>query len=493
MISTAGGKFRRLVAFATVSISLAFGGAAKGAEPDESSQEEEEALAPPPKAKAQPEAKPAAADTSGQATAAEAPAAFLEHMGPETFPGRLRGIEGGSLWLEPDFQGLQWPHNTRSGLGVSGTFWIDSGNEWLIRGTPQQPNSTLLFQQGRGVLRLTPAYVSGRFFAQAQAELVGNLCQAANSICLTTGTFSTDDLWIRVGAWNAWDIKVGRFEGWEVYHLGMGMEQYTLERLGAGMFGVDPFTTPKLEAPTFYGVNYLQYRPSDGLAVGHIALHLYPTEFLRFELLAKLGTDNYRSDNATGDTPWNYLGGRPTLIFDVGWFKFRIAGEYQKRTATTQTLDPGAGQKKDPVPARFQKGVGASVQFVIAPILEFGANAAIGKQDDTDAFARPVLENSFTTKSIGGFANVRFTDHWLAGAGANWTTQTDQFLAPGSTANNFTSQLQGFGALQYRPLGHLYIKAVGNYAQADFLPSDLMVTQWKNHMYSVRIRLLYIY
>ncbi len=493
MISTAWGRFRWLVAFATVSMSLAFGGAANGEEPEESSAEEAEALAPPPKPKAKPEAKPAGADVKAEAAPAEASASFIEHMGPETFPGRLRGIEGGSLWLEPDFQGLQWPQNTRSGLGVSGNFWIDSGNEWIVRGTPQQPNSTLLFQQGRGVLRLTPAYVSGSFFAQAQAELMGNLCQAVNSICLTTGTFSTDDLWVRFGVWNAWDFKFGRFEGWEVYHLGMGMDQYTLERLGAGMFGVDPFTTPKLEAPTFYGVNYIQYRPSDGFAVGHIAFHAYPTDFLRFELLAKLGTDNYRSDNATGDTPWNYYGGRPTVIFDVGWFKLRIAGEYQKRTATTQTLDPGAGQKKDPVPARMNKGVGGSIQFVVAPVVEFGVNAAIGKQDDTDAFARQVLENSFTTKSFGGFANFRVTTNSLIGLGANWTAQTDQFLATGSTANNFTSQLQGFGAFQYRPIGHLYIKAVLAGAQSDFLPSDLMVTQWHNRMVSIRLRLLYIY
>jgi hypothetical protein len=493
MISTAGGRLRRLVAFATVSLSLASGAAAKGEEPEETSQEEADALAPPPKPKAKPEATPAAAEPTGQAPAPEASASAIEHMGPETFPGRLRGIEGGSLWLEPDFQGLQWPQNTRSGLGVSGTFWVDSGYEKITRGTPQQPNSSLLLQQGRGVLRLTPAYVSGRFFGQAQAELVGNLCQAVTTICLTTGTFSTDDLWIRFGMWNAWDFKFGRFEGWEVYHLGMGMEQYTLERLGAGMFGVDPFTTPKLEAPTFYGVNFIQYRPSDGQAVGHLAFHAYPTEFLRFELLAKLGTDNYRSDNATGDTPWNYYGGRPAVIFDIGWFKLRIAGEYQKRTATTQTLDPGAGQKKDPVPARMQKGVGGSVQFVLAPILEFGVNAALGKQDETDAFARPVLENSFTNKSVGGFANFRVTTNSLIGLGANWTAQTDQFLAPASTANNFTSQLQGFGAFQYRPVGHLYIKVVLAGAQADFLPSDLMVTQWHNRMISGRIRLLYIY
>jgi hypothetical protein len=176
----------------------------------------------------------------------------------------------------------------------------------------------------------------------------------------------------------------------------------------------------------------------------------------------------------------------------VGWFKFRLAGEYQQRTATTQTLDPAVG-KKDPVPKRVQKGVGGSIQFVINPIVEFGVNAAIGKQEDVDWFDTPVLENTFTTKSIGGFTNVRLTERSLLGAGVNWTTQTDTYLATGSSLNNFTAQLQSFAAFQYRPMGQLYVKAVFGFARADFLPSDLAVGEWHNHMYSGRIRLLYIY
>ena len=485
------GRFR--LAFATLSMLLAFRGTAHAAEPEEpgpdtetGSDEEKQLLSP--KAKAAPVAATVAAPA---ATPVEAP--VLEHMGPETFPGRLRGIYGGSLWLEPTFQGLQWPQNTRTGLGVSADFWIDSGKAAIERGTSQLPNSDLPFQQARAVLRLTPAYVSGRLFAQAQVELVGNQCQAANPVCMLTGTFTTDDLWIRVGAWNVWDLKVGRFRAWEIYHLGMGMEPYTLERQGAGMFGVDTFTTPALEAPSLYGVTYLQDRPSDGLAVGYAALHLYPTDYLRFELLGKLGSDNFRADNATNDNPWSYAGGRPTVIFDVGWFKLRIGAEYQQRTGTTQTVDPGMGQKHEPVPKRTQKGAGASVQFVIDPVVEFGVNAAIAKQDDMDGFARPVPENSFTTKSVGGLANFRLMERWLAGVGANWTAQTDQYLAPGSTLNDFTGHLQSFAAFQYRPVGQLYIKAVFGFARADFLPSDMAVAEWHNHMYSGRIRLLYIY
>jgi hypothetical protein len=483
---------RRLVLFAALPMLLAFEATANAAEPEEpgpdtetGSDAETQLLAP--KAKA----APAVSETPVATSAAEVSSPFFEHMGPETFPGRLRGIYGGSLWLEPDFQGMPWPQNTRTGLGVSADFWVDSGTAAISRGTQLLPNSDLLYQQGQALLRLTPAYVQGRFFAQAQVELIGNLCQSTISICLSSGNFTTGDLFVRVGKWNAWDLKVGRFRAWEVYHFGMGMDPYTIERLGAGMFGVDTLTTPKLEAPSVYGATYLWERPSEGM-VGYAALHLYPTEYLRFELLGKLGTDNNRADNATGDTPWNYAGGRPTLIFDVGWFKFRLAAEYQKRTATSQTLDPAVG-KKDPVPNRVQKGVGGSIQFVINPVVEFGVNAGIGKQEDVDAFARPVLENSFTTKSVGGFANLRFTDHWVTGVGVNWTTQTDTYLATGSSLNDFTSHLQGFGALQYRPLGHLYIKAVVGLARANFLPTDLAVAEWHNDMVSGRIRLLYIY
>jgi hypothetical protein len=427
------------------------------------------------------------------ASAPQPSAPVVEHMGPDTFPGRLRGIEGGSLWLEPDFQGMQWPQNTRTGLGISADFWVDMGKAEIHRGTEQLPNSDLLYEQGQALLRLTPAYVSGRLFAQAQVELLGNLCQTTISICLSANTFTTGDLFVRFGAWNAWDVKVGRFRAWEIYHFGMGMDLYTIERLGAGMFGVDPFTTPVLEVPQVYGVTYLWDRPREGM-VGDVALHVYPTDYLRFELLAKFGTDNNRADNATNDTPWNYLGGRPTIIFDVGWLKLRLGAEFQRRTATTQTLDPGAGgQKKDPVPKRDQKGAGASIQFVVNPILEFGVNAAIGKQEDVDAFARPVPENSFTTKSVGGFANVRLAEQWVGGLGVNWTSQTDNFLATGSTVNDFTAQLQSFAAVQYRPIGQFYVKAVFGYARSDFLPSDLAVAEWHNSMYSGRIRFLYLY
>jgi hypothetical protein len=181
-----------------------------------------------------------------------------------------------------------------------------------------------------------------------------------------------------VGHWNIWDLKVGRFEGWEVYHLGMGMDQYTLERMGAGMFGAiyngtDSTLNPnpnQLEAPSLYGVNYLHDRPTDGLAVGYIALHAYATQWLRFEGLVKLGNSNYRNDSspttpdaapalgagtATGNEAGSYFGERLTAILDVGSsmfkFKLKIGGEYQKRTPVVQDpyTSPNNPTPKDPV------------------------------------------------------------------------------------------------------------------------------------------------
>jgi hypothetical protein len=478
---------------------LAAGGAVQAAEGDEEASPAAPMEAPPaPK----PETRPVSpAVATAAPTAIEAPAPSLEHLGPDTFPGRLRGLYGGSLWLEPTFHGLQWPQNTRTGLGVSAGFWLDSGYERINRDNEKILNSSMKFQQGRAILRLTPAYVDGNFFIQGQAELAGNLCQTAsfvNTVC-NEGTFSTDDLFIRVGQWNAWDLKVGRFQGWEIAHFGMGMDPYTFERMGAGMWGAGSVASPGLEAPTSYGVNYLQDRPTDGLAVGYAAAHLYVLDTLRFEVLGKLGTDNYRKDNSngTGDTPSTSYGGRLTGILDVGWLKLKVGGEYQDRVPVYQSTD-ATGTKKDTVEELVQKGAGASVQFVLDPIVEFGVNAAIGKQSYTDStantFGNPdTAARSFVTKSVGGFANLRLAQGWLAGVGANWTTQLDDYMATGSSANDYSTHMQGFLALQYLLSKQLYIKAVFAYAKAHFQPSDVQTPIWDNTMLSGRLRLMYLY
>jgi hypothetical protein len=87
---------------------------------------------------------------------------------------------------------------------------------------------------------------------------------------------------------------------------------------------------------------------------------------------------------------------------------------------------------------------------------------------------------------------VRLADGWLLGVGANWTQQLDEFQAPGSSVNDYVSQLLGFAALQYLLAGQLYIKGEFDYARALFQPSDF-VPSWTNYMYSGSVRLMYLF
>jgi hypothetical protein len=331
----------------------------------------------------------------------EPPPLYVEHLGPSSYPGKLRGIYGGSLWLEPSFTGLQWPYMPKSGVGVSGSVWVDSGYEKIARG-PNSPDTSRYLQQGRMLVRVTPTYSDGSYFVQGQAELVANQCQTQGSACLNAGTVDTDDLWIRVGKWNSWDLKAGRFEGWEVYHTGMGLDINTLERRGAQQEGVAGTTLP---VPDYYGATYLQYRPS-GLGLGYLAFHAYPTDILRFEILGALGTDNATSDGK------NYLGTRPTVIVDWGWLKLKGSYEWVRNTDGTQQLVPdptnsGKLIKQDDKYKQTKQGFGLAAQFIVNPRFELGANVGRGKQVTTDINGNADDTASFTTTSVGGFANLR--------------------------------------------------------------------------------------
>ena len=109
-------------------------------------------------------------------------------------------------------------------------------------------------------------------------------------------------------------------------------------------------------------------------------------------------------------------------------------------------------------------------------------------------FAQPdTVAQSYTTKSVGGFANLRVADQWLVGLGANRTERTDEYRTDPNSTYDYVSQWQGFLAVQYLLAGQLYIKAVLAYARAKFQPSDISVAEWNNDMYSGRIRLMYLY
>jgi hypothetical protein len=380
---------------------------------------------------------------------------------PET-----RGIRYGSLELT--FHGLQWPYMPAQGagsrfvLGISGWGWVDTSYEkfgpW--GDNPKIDSSRIKYwiQQSRLVLRATPTYSLGSgWFIQGQAEFVATEDQTiARS---QTGGADTDDLWLRIGEWNKWDLQIGRYEGWEIFHLGMGLDLNTFERIGAYGQG-DVYNAQ------FYGVTDLQYRPQG--AVGNVAFHYYPLRYLRFELLSMLGS--------VGAYPT--YGARPVAIFDIGWLKLKAGTEYQR----------SVGQQADDRTQETRKGVGGAIQFVFEPHLEFGLNAAQGTIWNIQADGSLNQKASLTRTSVGGFLNISngsLKHPVIFGLGSIYTSYEDQFLK-NDKVNEYW-HLQNFIAVQYVAFEQLYIKLVGGYARGHWDTADLHV--YDDEVYSLRLRL----
>lgn len=388
---------------------------------------------------------------------------FVDRLQPSAFPEwRMRGIPDGSL--RNTFHGMPWPYYPKNGIGVSGSLWIDTGYQSVKRGNPADPDTKLVLSQGRGVLRVTPTVSSGSWYAQGQAELVGNKDQSVAQPL----SVDIDDLWIRTGQWKAWDVQLGRFEAFEVYHFGMGMDLNTLERLGA--LGTATRSPPDVfELGGNSNVVYRQSGPTN------VAFHAYPMDTLRVEMLGQIGFDT-----ASGiDT----VGGRPAVVVDLGFLKLKGSADYRRQF-------PSSNASKE---RRTVVGGAAAIQVVIDPILEIGVNTAFGKikhYNPTNATNpnAPLGDfdavGSVTDLDTGGFANLRLAEGLVLGGGVNYNQQKDE------AAGIFT-HLQTFGALQYRVLKSLYFKAVGSVAKGHIAPGG--VPSWDNTMTSGRLRVLYLF
>jgi len=398
------------------------------------------------------------------------PTGLVERLPSSAYPEPvIRGLYGSSLWL--DMQGHQWPYYPRIGVGVSGYGWVDTSYKLTRIGDPaQSDHTTKLFEQGRFALRVTPTWSNGSFFVQAQAELIANV----NQLDAQPVVADTDDLWIRTGVWKKWDITVGRFEAFPVHHLGMGLDLHTDERIGAY-----DGTHDALAVPQPYLASYLLYRAPGPAS---IALHVYPVTGLRLELLAQWGNE--------GET--NDLGGRPALIYDLGWLKFRIAGEYQWRFP------------QDPSPTLHtesrNRGVAGSLQFVFAPWVEFGPNVGFaftdtylpaGIQPNGSFAPDPGLSGDIV--NLGGFLNARPCSDLLIGVGGNYVSFTN-LHQNGAGQNDKSTNTQLFAAVQVLVYHQLFVKVVGNYAKTRFdFRFDNNMAPYYDDLFSLRVRLLYLY
>jgi hypothetical protein len=394
---------------------------------------------------------PAATDTSNQLLGP------IERLPASAYPSDpVVGIPFGSLEISSGRHGLQFPYYPKTGIGVSGYAWVDTGYEHVAHGLPTDHNQKLFVQEGRAVLRISPTWSDGRWFAQAQGEFVANEDQSQSQPIST----DVDDMWVKAGLWKIFDIQAGRFQGWEIYHYGLGLDINTLEREGAVENGTNPVP--------IYGVSYLwDYAPS----LGAVAAHFYPFKFLRFELAGRYGDGNQGT---------NEYGVRPVGIVDLGFLKFKAGVEYSDATPQDQTIKSETKQQ----------GIGGSIQGVFYPYLEGGVNAAYGQQR-TITTGNPDGANSFDTYSLGVFANAKIIDTLMVGGGLNYTyLANEQYDGHLQRDVNF-DQWQIFGAIQYVLWKRLLIKNVVGYALANFNPTQ--VPTFQNIMVSERLRLEYFF
>jgi hypothetical protein len=410
---------------------------------------------------AQPSAQAPASAPAG--SEANFPTGLVERLPSSAYPEPyIRGLYGSSLWL--NMQGLQWPYYPRIGVGISGYGWIDSDYKKTRIGDPgQSDHTTKFFQQGRFLLRVTPTYSNGTWFVQAQGEIVANKDQLDTQ--QGQQVVDAEDVWVRTGVWQKWDVTFGRFEAFEVYHLGMGLDLNTDERIGA----YDASHSP----PALYGATFLFYRPS---GPGNIAGHIYPTKYLRFEILGQWGNDNFL----------NYVGARPAGIFDVGWLKVKAAGEYLWGTSQ----DPSPSQHNE----TRRRGFAGSAQFVFAPWVEFGPNIGYAITDIfTPASSDPNTGLSGNELSYGGFVNARVIPNMLVGAGFNYANFSNLHFNSATGQNDTSTNTQYYLAVQYLVYNQLFVKLVGGYAKSHFDYSFSNMAPYDDDMFSVRLRVMYLY
>ncbi len=370
----------------------------------------------------------------------------LENLPGSAYPSvQTRGIKYGSLWLT--FHGQQWPYmpmiegGPALRIGFSGSLWNDVSNSHIL--ADKVLSSSLHDQnrwttQTRGVLRVTPTYnTKDGWFAQGNAEFVVHGDMGPDPLTGNLGT--TDDLWVRFGKWNLFDVTVGRFQGWEIAnHYGMGLDQNTLERAGAYIQG------SSIPRPSDgYGLTYFWDR-TDNL-LGAYAAHFYPTKYLRAEILGHLGTGN------TVSKPYQ-LDIRPSAIFDMGWVKLKAGLEYGKSLPQDSTEKQKA----------TLNGYGFAGQFVVNPYVEFGGSFARGFVDSIDQFGQVNLEGSTTSQTFGGFINGSpGYEPLVLGFGAFKNSTED--MRPDGRRNgdvDTNEQTQVFGAVQYTLWERLYFKFV---------------------------------
>lgn len=397
------------------------------------------------------------------------PPLALEVLPPSAYPNDpITGIRGGSLSLV--MSGMQWPYMPAYGddqpklrIGISGSSWVDFNYKMIRPGLPTDPDIAEGRVQGRLTLRVSPVYnFKDGWFGQSRIEFVG-ITEQQNE---ANKYVDLDEAWIRFGKWNKFDLTVGRTQGFEVYHFGMGLDINTAEREGAQIAG------ETVEKP--YSVSELWDR---GINNGAAAIHFYMPKWLRLELLGRMGS------TGTG----NDIGVRPAGIIDLGWLKLKGGYEYRVETPINQ----------DALTKRVAKGYGGQVNFVYNPWIEAGFGAAHRIVDRTDQVGAIDVSGTNNTTTWGGFLNVRpYFENWMVGLGYHNTYWENFDYDVFGYAVNQTHQ-QMFGAVQYQLWDRFFFKYVLAYSTVNIATRNdqtpVPENGYENQQISHRMRFMMLF
>lgn len=267
----------------------------------------------------------------------------------------------------------------------------------------------------------------GTWFVAARGEMVAWVRERGSY------QVNADDVYGQVGKKGLFDLKVGRFQAWRVYHKGAGFDLYTIEDQGAcGSLSTSCSLESGIFGPHTYEVNFNYYRE----AAGKAAVHIYPTPWAGIEVLGLMG-------NADGP---NQLGARAAALVHFPYVRGSAAIEYR---GTRPPREPDASCPKCGNVSN-NIGFGGGLELTIKPVA-VGVNYAQGKETrytNTTGFLDTDASNTRT--SLGGYAeldvgSLAIDRSLILGFGLNRTEVLDQ-------VDNFDQHYQG-AAYALFPLG----------------------------------------
>lgn len=367
---------------------------------------------------------------------------------PGVEPGKAENRDAQSEALErPGRRPLRVPPilgALRSPIGFAGYFWVDTGYMQRTNAREGQYDQDAAYMQGRFVLAAQYFQKFRTFFATAKAEFIGFVNE------YTKSQFEPHvlDSYVMIGG-DWWDVQVGRFLAWEVYHRGQGIELYTAEEAGA------------LGGPALYWLDTARGHMNEA---GQAALHFYVGKYLGIEVAGVYGQESNQ----------NKFGVRPAI--DLRLWDLQLLAGYEFLTQRPQT---SADKVK-----LTSHGYAAQLAYH-APYVTVGANFAQRFVESIDIQGLKDGDKSFDKYSVGGYVDI---DFWRNSFGLGY-----HFTHQKTDAGEEDVHHQLFASYLIRlPFEGLGLKAVYGYAWAHIQDIDSR-TEWANYMHSFRLRIEYTF